>query len=106
MALTNLISKFSGANLIYGTGDVNVMSKSTQSKFGSRVEIVNGNGVIDDIIYSGEETNITETKIANHRDAIGNGELGDDGVVIRSSIKFSNEDVSKVETERLKIKLT
>jgi hypothetical protein len=105
MALTNLVFSGSGQNLIYGTGDVNTLSKSIQKKFGSRVEVVNGNGAIQDIIYSGEETSITETKVGTNIDAVGNGNISE-GIVIRSSIKYSNEDVSRVETEKLKITLT
>lgn len=109
MALTNLVYSGSGASLKYGTGtnDVNVISKSIQTKFGSRVEVVNGNGVIQDVIYSGEETSITETKVGASIDVVGNGNVSDvNGIVIRSSIKYSNEDVSRVETERLKITMT
>ena len=107
MALTNLVFSGSGANLIYGTGNVNVLSKSIQKKFGSRVEVVNGNGVIDDVIYSGEETSITETKVGTLIDVVGDGNVSsNDGIVIRSSIKYSNEDVARVETEKLKITLT
>ena len=103
MALTNL--KAFGQNLVFGTGNVNILSKSIQAKFGSRVEVVNGNGVITDVIYSGEETMITETKIATVRDVIGDGDLNT-GITIRSSIKYSNEDVSRVETEKLNIVVT
>jgi hypothetical protein len=107
MALTNLVYSGSGASLIYGTNNANILSKSIQKKFGSRVEVVNGNGVIDDVIYSGEETSITETKVGTLIDAVGNGNVSDaNGIVIRSSIKYSNEDVARVETERLKITLT
>lgn len=101
MALTNL-KHFGATALTFGTGNADLLSKSTQTKFGSRVEVVNGNGVITDVIYSGEETTITETKIASERDTVGDGELGN-GIIIRSSIKFSNEDVSRVETEKLMI---
>jgi hypothetical protein len=107
MALTNLVYSGSGASLIYGTNNANILSKSIQKKFGSRVEVVNGNGVIDDVIYSGEETSITETKVGTLIDVVGNGNVSDaNGIVIRSSIKYSNEDVARVETERLKITLT
>ena len=107
MALTNLVYSGSGASLKYGTGNANILSKSIQTKFGSRVEVVNGNGVIQDVIYSGEETSITETKVGANIDNVGSGNVSDaNGIVIRSSIKYSNEDVSRVETEKLKITMT
>lgn len=108
MALTNLVYSGSGANLKFGTGgNANILSKSIQTKFGSRVEVVNGNGVIQDVIYSGEETSITETTVGTNIEVVGNGNVSDaNGIVIRSSIRYSNEDVSRVETEKLKITMT
>ena len=101
--------------LVFGTKvgggiDIDVLSRSTQKKYGSEVEIVKGNGEVNDVIYSGAESTITETKI---QDAItfptakiGDGTLTNGGILTRISLQASNEDLVRVETEKLEIKLT
>jgi hypothetical protein len=86
--------------------DTKVFSKSQQRRFGSEVEIVNGQGKLEDIIYSGEEITETSEKVGVARDAVdGSGSLTT-GIITRSSLRYSNEDISKVTTEKLIIPLT
>ena len=82
-----------------------VISTSTQRKYSSEKELVGGDGEIVDIIYTGAEETITETRYDTTNPVktnIGTGNLTT-GVIMRASIMFSNEDMSKVEEEKLKI---
>jgi hypothetical protein len=91
--------------LAVDAANANVFQQSEKRRYGSEVEVVDGLGKLVDIIYSGEEITVTETKIGTALDAVdGQGDLNT-GIITRSSLKFSNEDVSKVETEKLKIPL-
>lgn len=105
MALT-----LSGAELVFGTGDINILSKSTQKRYGSEVEIVKGDGEIHDVIYSGAETMITQEKIQDTislpNTALGSGDIGQTGVLMRVSLQASNEDLVRVTEERLQIDLS
>jgi hypothetical protein len=87
-----------------GGGDTKVFSKSVQRRFGSEVEVVNAQGKLEDIIYTGEETSITEVKLGTEAEAV-SVNPGDNSIISRSVVRFSNEDVAKVETETLKFKL-
>lgn len=100
--------------LVFGTKvgggiDIDVLSRSTQKKYGSEVEIVKGNGEVNDVIYSGAENTITETKIIDSitfpTTKIGDGTLTNGGIVTRIALQASNEDLVRVETEKLEIKL-
>lgn len=103
MALT--LTRY-GAGWTFGSGDTtgSVRSVSVQKKYGSEVEVVNGAGVIDDVIYSGAETTTSTVTASDTVDALGGGSLTT-GIVTRSSIQFSNEDVNLVSTETLSIPL-
>ena len=99
MAAMNLTSH--GTNLMFGTGNANILSKSIQKKFSSEVEVVDGNGVIIDIIYSGAEQTETTTEVGDALANVGTGDMSS-GIITRSSVKYSNEDVVKMETEKIK----
>jgi hypothetical protein len=105
MALTR-----SGAQLVFGTGDINILSKSTQKRYGSEVEVVKGDGETHDVIYSGAESMVTTTKIQDAIEvpdtALGTGNIGAEGVLMRVSVQASNEDLVRVEEERLQIDLS
>jgi hypothetical protein len=81
-----------------------VVSKSTQRRYGSENEVVGGDGEIFDIIYSGEEEAITETTMGNattlEMSGIGTG----NPTIIRRKIDLSNEDMVRVEEEKLNFK--
>ena len=87
--------------------NLEVLSRSMQKKYGSEVEIVKGNGEVNDVIYSGAETTITETKIIDSitfpTELIGSGTLNSGGIITRISLQASNEDLVRVETEKLEI---
>jgi hypothetical protein len=105
MALS--ITRASGSKeWAFGTGSssADVRSVSIQKKYGSENEVVNGLGVVEDVIYSGAETTTTETKAADAVDTLASGSLLA-GIVTKSSIKYSNEDVNIVSTEKLSITL-
>jgi hypothetical protein len=93
----------------FGTGDNELLSKTTQKRYGSEVEIVKGNGEVYDVIYSGEESTITETRIKDAfkfaGEKMGDGNLSSGGVLTRISLQASNEDLVRVEQEKLEIKL-
>ena len=106
MALTR-----KGEEYIFGFGgNTELLSKTTQRRYGSEVEIVKGDGEVHDVIYSGAESTVTETKYSDAFDfegaeTIGAGELNDGGVTTRISLQASNEDLVRVETEKLLIEL-
>jgi len=84
-----------------------VVSQSTQRRYSSENEVVGGDGEVFDIVYSGEEDAVTETKVGgvasmSHSD-IGTGS-GTAGIVMRRKISLSNEDMVRVEEEKLKFK--
>lgn len=88
-----------------GDANANIFSKSQQRRFGSEVEVVDGLGKLVDIIYSGEELTQTTEEVKSDIDVVnGEGSL-ETGIITRSSIRFSNEDVSKVTTEKLIVNL-
>lgn len=87
-----------------GQGGLNgVISRTIQSSFQSEVEVVGGDGELVDKIYSGPEQTVTETKYGN---TFGHTTLGAgtyaDGITIKSSIQYSNEDATKIVEEKLK----
>jgi len=110
MALTR-----SGDAFVFGpkgdgvlTAGLGIISKSTQRKYGSEVEIVGGDGEIVDKVYSGAEDTIVTTEYvdttAMPTEVLGAGSI-EDGVLTRVSLQMSNEDMAKVEKELLKITL-
>lgn len=108
MALTR-----TGKSLVFGpTGGgpgqkQGVISQTTQRRYSSENEVVGGDGEVFDIVYSGEEDSVTETKVGGsttlNTNDIGTGS-GTTGVVIRRKIDLSNEDMVRVEEEKLKFK--
>lgn len=85
------------------SGISGVIATSKQRKYSSEVEVVGGDGELVDVVYSGPEETIVETKYEstfNHTD-IGSGSY-DQGIIIRRSIQYSNEDMAKTETEKIK----
>jgi hypothetical protein len=80
-----------------------VIAKSTQRKFTSEVELVGGDGELADVVYSGPEETTTETKYDStfNHGQLGSGAYGT-GIIIRASISYSNEDMAKVEVEKIK----
>lgn len=103
MASMNL-QAYGSTNLQFGTGSANILSRSIQKKFSSEVEVVDGNGVIKDIIYSGAEQTEVTTEIGANIANVGAGDINT-GIVTRSSVKYSNEDVIKTETEKISFSL-
>jgi hypothetical protein len=99
MAAMNL-TPFGNTSLMFGTGNANILSRSIQKKFSSEVEVVDGNGVIVDIIYSGAEQTETTTEVGDNIANVGTGDINT-GIITRSSVKYSNEDVIKTETEKI-----
>lgn len=94
---------------IAGDGDTSanpIISRSTQNKYGSEVEIMAGDGEVKDVVYSGAETTLTETQYSTTQEIdlteLGGGSLSD-GVITRLSMQYSNEDLIRMETEKLKI---
>ena len=84
-------------------GLTGIISKSTQRKFSSEVEIVGGDGELVDVVYTGGEETVTETKYAtafNHS-ALGAGTYAT-GITTRVSMQYTNEDMSKEEVEKIK----
>jgi len=91
-----------------GAAGMGIISKSTQRKYGSEIEIVGGDGEIVDKVYSGAEDTIVTTEYVSSTamptDVLGDGDLTA-GVLTRVSLQLSNEDMAKVEKETLKITL-
>jgi hypothetical protein len=81
---------------VSGTG--NAVAKKITKRFSSEVEVVSPRGVLQALLYSGEEESITETILGSSLVALG----GTGEIVIRSSVKLSNEDVAKQEVEKIK----
>lgn len=92
-----------------GNPGLGIISTSKQKRYGSEVEIVGPDGEIVDVVYSGAEETITTTEYteatAIGNDEMGSGNLNGDGVLTRLSLQLSNEDMAKVEKERLRIEL-
>ena len=92
-----------GAKVAGGVGLSGVISKSTQRSYQSEVELVGADGELVDVCYSGAEESITETK---YGDEFEHGEVGSgsyaEGIITKVSIQYSNEDASKMVTEKIK----
>jgi len=80
-----------------------VIATSTQRKYSSEVEVIGGDGELVDVVYSGPEETIVETSYSStfNHSQIGGGSYAA-GIITRTSIQYSNEDMSKVETEKVK----
>ena len=91
-----------------GAPGMGIISKSTQRKYGSEIEIVGGDGELVDKVYSGAEDTVVTTEYVSSTampaDELGSGSLAA-GVLTRVSLQLSNEDMAKVEKETLKITL-
>lgn len=74
------------------------ISKTISKRYSSEVEVVNGQGDLEDVIYSGAETTETEVRIGDTF-----ATLGATGSVAttRSRVEVSNEDVARTTTEKL-----
>ena len=90
-----------------GQSGFGIISTNKQKRYGSEVEIVGPNGEIVDVVLSGAEETISTTEYQDSTafpsETIGSGTLNNDGVLTRVSLQLSNEDLAKVEKERLKI---
>lgn len=80
-----------------------VIATSKQRKYSSEVEVIGGDGELVDVVYSGAEETLVETSYSNsfNHGQIGSGSYAS-GIITRTSIQYSNEDMSKVETEKVK----
>ena len=91
-----------------GSAGLGKISKSTQKRYSSEVEVVGGDGEIVDKIYSGAEETIVTTEYVSTATLpttpLGDGSITT-GVLTRVSLQMSNEDMAKVEKEMLKITL-
>lgn len=89
-----------GESLDYlqSTGSSDPISKTISKRYSSEVEVVNGSGDLEDVIYSGEETTETEVTIGNTFDTLG---ATGSTATIRSRVELSNEDVARTTTEKL-----
>lgn len=102
---------------IGGSGDDasnKIVSKTIQKSFDSENEVMSGSGGVKDVVYSGQQEQITETKYAGadwfnelkiSTEFGSDGALGGEGVVTSYKAELSNEDLVKVTLERLKITL-
>ncbi len=82
-------------------GVTGIISTSTRKSFNSEVELVGGDGELIDVLYSGAENTITETKYGDtFVHAIGGGTY-DTGITVKQSIQYSNEDATRVTVEKL-----
>jgi hypothetical protein len=92
-----------------GTPGFGIISTNRQKRYGSEVEITGPDGELIDVVYSGAEETITTTEYTQattvDATAMGDGNLNTDGVLTRVSLQLSNEDMAKVEKERLRIEL-
>ena len=111
MALTR-----SGDNFVFGpeasgagSSGFGIISTNKQKRYGSEVEIVGPDGELVDVVLSGAEETISTTEYQDSAtfpaETIGSGTLNGDGVLTRISLQLSNEDLAKVEKERLKIEV-
>lgn len=90
----------------FGTGDEHIAQLSVDKSYTTQIDIVDGNGVLKDIVYGGEEVKISATKFAT--DGASAPELGTpfsaggaSGTVTKSTTLSSNEDVTKIQIEAL-----
>lgn len=92
-----------------GNPGFGIISTSKQKRYGSEVEIVGPDGELIDVVYSGAEETITTTEYTDsttiESTPMGDGDLNGDGLLTRLSLQLSNEDMAKVEKERLRIEL-
>lgn len=78
------------------SNDGNTISKTTSKRYSSEVEVLNNEGELQDVIYSGAETVVSRTEIGSN---IGNLSASGSTATTRIRVEFSNEDVAKVTTD-------
>lgn len=87
-------------NASFGTGSPGTLEKRIQRSYSSSVELVDGEGNLIDIIYSGSLTRETiVTQSGGGGGAGGGGAPGGNSATTRQTDIFSNEDVQKQEIE-------
>jgi hypothetical protein len=91
---------------VFGTGDENLLQVSVEKSFTTQIDIVSGSGVLEDIVYGGEEHKITATKVSgagSTAPAMGAAFSagGATGFVSKVSTLKSNEDVEKFQIEAI-----
>jgi len=81
-----------------GAGASGVISQTISKRYSSEVEVVDGQGELADVIYSGEEMTVTETSIGSDFESMG---AQGNTATIRSRVEISNEDVARTTNEKL-----
>ena len=94
MASSQFIIGTLGANMVFGTGDADVISSETTDEYTKEVQAVDGTGKVVAIAHSAPIRSVKVEKYGTtSTDAI-----GVDGA-IRVSMRRSNEDFSRVSVE-------
>jgi hypothetical protein len=90
----------------FGTGTEKIAQLSVDRSYTTQIEIVDGLGALQDIVYGGEEIKISATEFATAGNSI--PDLGDSytaggatGYVTKATTLTSNEDVTKFQVEAL-----
>lgn len=95
MASSQFIIGTLNANMVYGTGDVDVVSSETTNEYTKEVQAVDGNGKIVAIALSAPIQSIRQEKYGTATsDVIGENNN------IRVSLRRSNEDFARVTVEK------
>lgn len=94
------------ANYQFGTGDADLANLSVDRNYTTQIDIVDGTGLLKDIVYGSEEFKISATKFATSGSlppALGDSLTGGGvtGYVTKSTTLSSNEDVTKYQVEAL-----
>ena len=102
----NLVWGPEGKNAAGASGLTGIIATSKQQKYSSEVEVIGADGETVDVVYTGAEETITETKYSTTFDhaTVGSGTYAT-GLITRVSLQSTNEDMSKSEVEKIK-KLT
>jgi VIT1/CCC1 family predicted Fe2+/Mn2+ transporter len=93
MALTRIGTAF---DFLTGAAG-NVIQKTISKRYSSENEVLESDGDLSDVIYSGAETVETETAIGSN---IGTLAATGNTITNRVRVEFSNEDVAKTVTEK------
>jgi len=92
-------------NYKFGTGDENIAQLSVEKSYTVQIDVVDGTGLLKDIMYGGEENKISATKyetgggVPDLGSAFSAG--GVNGYVTKAASIRSNEDVSKIQIEAI-----
>ena len=98
MASSTFIIGELNENMVYGTGDADVISSETRDAYSNSQQAVDGNGKVLAVLYSAPLRTISEERYGT----VTTNAIGVDGVT-SVSMRRSNQDFARISTEKTEL---